>query len=199
MQLYEAGRKYDISAILLPMAGYINALPWEGYPRRKLLANLYITDGPEEVQKAALAKLVAAPANLCSVLQSPRSTDVVTILNQAFPLSLPQALPQAVMYLRFLSIPPLCYLSANDVLAHLQSLASRPASQCADRELITAVSYAAGMSVKLASNVNFCLAHHTTGYHPLSLHDCVHQLLSHQLLCRINPPGTVWEGHLKLM
>ena len=199
VQLYEAGRKYDISAILLPMPGYINALPWKGFQRRTLLVNLYLTDGPSEVQKAALAKLMAAPADLSLVLRRPRGTDVANIVKQAFSLSLPRALPQAVMYLRFLRVPPLCYQSASDVLAHLQSLAGGPASMCSDKDLITAVSYAAGMSVILANNVKFHINHHDRiGYHPLSLHDCVHQLLTHQLLRRIIPPGSDWEAYLSV-
>ena len=45
MQLYEAGRKFNISQILLPMPDYIAALPWEGKNARALLAELYITGG----------------------------------------------------------------------------------------------------------------------------------------------------------
>ena len=194
MQLYEAGRKYNISAILLPMPGYIDALPWAGCGRRCLLANLYITDGPEEVRKAALAKLMAAPADLYSVLEHPRSTDVVIIMKQAFPTSL----PLAVHYLRCLKIPQLCYQSASDVLAHLTSLACGPACTLRDgKELILAVENAVGMTVGLASNVRFHNGQYASGYHPTLFSQCIRSLLYHQLRRRMNPPGSDdWSGYL---
>ena len=86
VHLYEAGRKFDIPQVLLPMPGYIASCCWEGKEKRLLLTELYSTEGPEPVQKAALAKLLAAPHDLDTVLRHPRSSDLAHILQKAFPV-----------------------------------------------------------------------------------------------------------------
>ena len=147
VHLYEAGRKFDIAKVLLPMPGYIASCSWEGQQKRLLLSELYSTDGPEPVQKAALAKLLAAPGDVNTVLRHPRSSDLAHILRKTFP-TMQQAMWQ---YLRSIHVLPLCYQSASDLLNYLHHVAKKRKPH----HLLYAVESSYRMHIKLAPGVSW--------------------------------------------
>ena len=147
VQLYEAGRKFDIPKVLLPMPGYIASCTWEGEEKRLLLSELYSTDGPEPVQKAALAKLLAVPHDVDTVLRHPRSSDLAHILQEAFPTMS----RDMWRYLRHTHVSPLCYQSASDVLNYLHRVAKLRRRE----HLLNALENTYRMHIRLAPGVSW--------------------------------------------
>ena len=195
MQLYEAGRKFNISQILLPMPDYIAALPWEGKNARALLAELYITEGPANIQKAALTKLLDSSGDLHSVPRQPQSVDVAFILKRAFPTSL----PGSMHYLRHAQVPQLCYQSASDVLSHLCVLVAAVDRQ-SNGDLAYSLAESANnlMHIKMAPEIKYHPNQGAAGRHTPYFATCIWSLIMHKMQCLMNPPGIdwpPWSGH----
>ena len=102
------------------MPDHIAALSWEGANAGDLLAELYITEGPANAQKAALTKVVAVPGDLQSVLRRPRSVDVPFIMKAAFPTYL----FGCGLYLKALQVELFSAQTGQEINDHLDALAA---------------------------------------------------------------------------